>query len=50
VCSSDLREDLEALKDKTGIWMDEAYFSGPVTASKAAVPNPSSQQQAQEKR
>jgi parvulin-like peptidyl-prolyl isomerase len=33
--ADNLRDELKALKEKTGIWMDEAYF-----ASKAPVPTP----------
>jgi hypothetical protein len=45
-----LREEVQALKNKTGIWMDEAYFSGPLTASKDAASSSSSEKQNQEKR
>lgn len=45
-----LREAVQALKNKTGIWMDDAYFSGPLTATKGAVANSSSAKQTQEKR
>lgn len=37
----ELREKLNALKSKTGIWMDETYF-----ASKAPIPLPSTQPEA----
>lgn len=46
-----LRDEVQALKNKTGIWMDDAYFSGPLTATKGAVASSSSEkQQTQEKR
>lgn len=39
--ADNLRDELKALKDKTGIWMDEQYF-----ASKAPVPTSSTQPEA----
>lgn len=39
--ADNLRDELKALKDKTGIWMDEEYF-----ASKAPVPTSSTQPEA----
>ena len=39
--SENLKEELEALKKKTGIWMDESYF-----ASKAPIPSPTTQSEA----
>lgn len=41
-----LREEMEALKVKTGVWMDEGYFS----AAKGESPSPSSEKQTEEKR
>jgi hypothetical protein len=42
-----LRQEMDALKNKTGIWMDQQYFSGPLSASSSA--GPSSQPQTQNK-
>ncbi len=39
--ADNLRDELKALKDKTGIWMDETYF-----ASKAPVPTSTTQPEA----
>jgi len=33
-----LREDMDALKKKTGVWLDEEYFAGPVSAEKNSAP------------
>ncbi len=44
-----LREEMDALKKKTGVWLDEEYFSGPVSAAKSPVPSPSDQKRAQQK-
>ncbi|MGZ4814983.1 MAG: peptidylprolyl isomerase [Terriglobales bacterium] len=44
-----LREEMEALKKTTGVWMDEEYFSGPVSPMKGAVPNPSEGKRTQDK-
>lgn len=44
-----LRAELQALKDKTGVWMDDEYFSGPLTASKGETPSSSSEKQAPSK-
>ena len=27
-----LREEMDALKKKTGVWLDDQYFAGPVSA------------------
>jgi hypothetical protein len=44
-----LREHMDALKKKTGVWLDEQYFAGPVSAAKSPVPSPSDEKRAQEK-
>jgi len=44
-----LRGEMEALKKATGVWMDEQYFAGPVSASNGAVPTPSEGKRTQEK-
>jgi hypothetical protein len=31
-----LREEMDALKKKTGVWLDEEYFAGPVSAGKTS--------------
>jgi len=44
-----LREEMDALKKKTGVWLDDEYFAGPVSAVKSPVPSPSDEKRAQEK-
>ena len=44
-----LREEMDALKKKTGVWLDDEYFAGPVSAAKSPVPSPSDEKRAQEK-
>jgi hypothetical protein len=44
-----LREEMDALKKKTGVWLDDDYFAGPVSAAKSPVPSPSDEKRAQEK-
>lgn len=44
-----LREEMDALKNKTGVWLDDQYFAGPVSAEKSPVPSPSDEKRAQEK-
>jgi PPIC-type PPIASE domain len=44
-----LREEMDAMKQKTGIWMDEQYFSGTVSAAKGASSTPSNGKGSQEK-
>jgi len=34
-----LREEMDALKKKTGVWLDEEYFAGPVSAEKTPAPS-----------
>jgi hypothetical protein len=46
-----LKDELDELKKKTGIWMDEAYFAPAAkkpassTQSKASVPTPAEQRE-----
>ena len=47
--SQKLREEMEALKKKTGVWMDKEYFSAPVAAENGVAPSPSEGKRAQEK-
>lgn len=44
-----LREEMDALKQKTGVWLDDQYFAGPVSAAKSPVPNSSDEKRSQEK-
>jgi parvulin-like peptidyl-prolyl isomerase len=44
-----LREEMDALKKKTGVWLDDDYFAGPVSAAKSPVPSPSDEKRAQQK-
>lgn len=44
-----LREEMDALKKQTGVWLDDQYFAGPVSAEKSSVPSPSDEKRAQEK-
>ncbi len=44
-----LREEMDALKKKTGVWLDEKYFAAPVSATESPVPSPSDEKRAQEK-
>ncbi len=44
-----LREEMDALKTKTGVWLDEEYFTGPVSSAKSPVPSPADEKRAQEK-
>lgn len=44
-----LREEMNALKKKTGVWLDDQYFAGPVSAAKNPVPSTSNEKQEQEK-
>jgi hypothetical protein len=44
-----LREEMDALKKKTGVWMDEQYFSGPVSAANGPAADPSNKKEAREK-
>ncbi len=44
-----LREEMDALKKKTGVWLDDEYFAGPVSAAKSPVPSPSDEKPAQQK-
>ncbi len=44
-----LREEMDALKKKTGVWLDDQYFAGPVSAAKSPDPSPSDEKRAQEK-
>ena len=44
-----LREEMDALKKKSGVWLDDQYFAGPVSAEKSPVPSPSDEKRAQEK-
>ncbi len=44
-----LREEMDALKKKTGVWLDEEYFAAPVAAAKSPAPSPSDEKQQQEK-
>jgi hypothetical protein len=43
-----LREEMDALKKKTGVWLDDEYFAAPVSAANQ-VPGPSEEKRAQEK-
>lgn len=43
-----LREEMDALKKKTGVWLDDEYFAAPVSAANQ-VPGPSGDKRAQEK-
>jgi len=36
-----LREEMDALKKKVGVWLDDEYFAAPVSAAKSPVPSPS---------
>lgn len=44
-----LREEMDALKKKSGVWMDEEYFAGSASAAKGPVPDPSNNKAAKEK-
>ena len=44
-----LREEMDALKKKSGVWLDDEYFAGPVSAAKSPVPSPSDEKRAQQK-
>jgi hypothetical protein len=44
-----LREEMDALKKKSGVWLDDQYFAGSVSAAKSPVPSPSDEKRAQEK-
>jgi hypothetical protein len=44
-----LREEMDALKKKSGVWLDDQYFAGAVSAEKSPVPSPSDEKRAQEK-
>ena len=44
-----LREEMDALKKKTGVWLDDQYFAGPVSAAKNPIPSPSDEKREQEK-
>jgi parvulin-like peptidyl-prolyl isomerase len=41
VQAKNLREAMDALKKKSGVWLDDEYFAGPVSAAKSPVPSPS---------
>ena len=42
-----LREEMDALKKKTGVWLDEEYFAAPVAAAKSPAPSPSDEKREQ---
>ena len=44
-----LREEMDALKKKMGVWLDDEYFAAPVAATKSPAPGPSEEKRAQEK-
>ncbi len=44
-----LREEMDALKKKTGVWLDDQYFAGPASAATSSVPSPSDEKRAQQK-
>jgi hypothetical protein len=44
-----LREEMDALKKKTGVWLDDQYFAGSVSAAKSPASSPSDEKRAQEK-
>jgi parvulin-like peptidyl-prolyl isomerase len=44
-----LREEMDALKKKTGVWLDEEYFAAPVAAVKTQAPSPSDEKREQQK-
>jgi hypothetical protein len=44
-----LREEMDALKKKTGVWLDDQYFAGSVSAAKSPDPSSSDEKRAQEK-
>jgi hypothetical protein len=44
-----LRQEMDALKKKTGVWLDDEYFAAPVSAAKSPVPSPSEEKREQEK-
>jgi parvulin-like peptidyl-prolyl isomerase len=44
-----LREEMDALKKKSGVWLDDEYFAGPVSAAQSPVPSPSDEKRAQQK-
>jgi hypothetical protein len=44
-----LREEMDALKKKTGVWLDDQYFASSVSAAKSPVPTSSDEKRAQEK-
>jgi hypothetical protein len=44
-----LREEMDALKKQTGVWLDDTYFAGPVSAAKSPVSSPSDVNPAQER-
>ena len=44
-----LREEMDALKKKSGVWLDDQYFAGPVSAATTPVPSPSDEKRSQDK-
>jgi len=42
-----LREEMDALKKKIGVWLDDEYFAAPVSAAKSPVPSPSEEKRSQ---
>ena len=44
-----LREEMDALKKKTGVWLDDDYFAGPVSAATSPVHSPSDEKRAEQK-
>jgi hypothetical protein len=44
-----LREEMDALKKKTGVWLDDDYFAGPVSAATSPDHSPSDEKRAEQK-
>jgi hypothetical protein len=44
-----LREEMDALKKKMGVWLDDEYFAAPASAANGPAPSPSEEKRSQEK-